>query len=209
MKLTKQTHAHLVLEQEGQKLIIDPGSFTKELGDITDVAAVVVTHSHPDHFNEAHLAAIHQVNPDASLFTTAEVAEKISWATVVKAGDQYDIGAFHLDFYGDQHAAIHASVPVPHNIGVVANGDLYYPGDSFTNPLAPVHTLAVPGNAPWARVGEAMDFIHIIGAGRVFPTHDGLLNDGGHTVYNSALKSATEASGGVFSYLQPGESIDL
>jgi L-ascorbate metabolism protein UlaG (beta-lactamase superfamily) len=34
MKLTKYTHACIVLEEQGEKLVIDPGGFTPEFGDV-------------------------------------------------------------------------------------------------------------------------------------------------------------------------------
>jgi len=90
MKITKYEHACMVAEEAGKKLVIDPGEFTPDFGDATDVAAVVITHVHGDHFSKEHLQTIIDKNPDVQLFTTAEVAEALPDAkitvTTPKAG---------------------------------------------------------------------------------------------------------------------------
>src|SRR3954471_7560361 len=104
MKLTKYEHACVVLEEQGKRLIIDPGEFTAAFGGTDNVVAVVVTHIHGDHFSQEHLDAIVAANPEVIVFTTPEVAQH--WAdphaTSVKAGDEQPVGLFNLRFYGEQ-----------------------------------------------------------------------------------------------------------
>jgi L-ascorbate metabolism protein UlaG (beta-lactamase superfamily) len=209
MKLTKHPHAHLTLEQANQKLIIDPGIFSADLGDIANVTAIIVTHSHADHLDADHITQIQAANPSVQLFTTADVAELLDGATVVQHGERITVGAFELRFYGQEHASIHESVAVPDNIGVLVNDTLYYPGDAFTIPEGTVKVLAVPGNAPWATVGQAMDFIVALKPDIAFPTHNALLSEAGHQVYNTHLDNISKESGTEFHFLQPGDSIEI
>jgi L-ascorbate metabolism protein UlaG (beta-lactamase superfamily) len=209
MKITKHPHAHLAITEAGQQLIIDPGMFSAKLGDIANVVAVVVTHNHADHFSAEHLKAIQAASPGVKIFATPEVADEFPAAIVVAHGEQVDVGPFSLAFFGSDHAAIHSSVPVPHNIGVFVNNLLFYPGDAFTVPVEHVQILAVPGNAPWATVGEAMDYIASLRPAIAFPTHNGLLSDAGSAVYNMHLSNISKKSGTEFRSLRPGESIEL
>lgn len=211
MKLTKYEHACVVLEEGDQKLVIDPGSFTPTFGKPKKIAAVVITHIHADHFDPGHIDTIVKHNPDVQIFTTAGVAEKLSEvaAIVVEPDSEATVGPFTLRFLGELHRLIHPSLPRPQNTGVMVNDIFFYPGDSFTPPDRQVRVLAVPGNAPWASVGESMDYIAAVKPQLCFPTHDGLLADNGHLVYNASLEHICKAHNVAFRFLRPGESMDI
>jgi L-ascorbate metabolism protein UlaG (beta-lactamase superfamily) len=211
MKLTKYTHACIVLEEQGSKLVIDPGSFTPEFGSLEGIVAVVVTHVHPDHYNADHLKAIFAANPDAQLYTTSEVATKFDQPNVhtVSPGQTIQAGPFTLEFFGTMHQEIHSSLPRPHNSGVLVNGMFFYPGDSFVEPPQPVRVLAIPSNAPWASVGQSMDYLAVVKPDIAIPTHNGLLSAEGQMVYNASLEHAASLCGTDFKYLTPGESTEF
>ena len=67
MKLTKYEHACFTLETAGEVLVVDPGSFTDDFVVTDNIAAIVVTHEHADHFDPDKLAAIYAKNPNLSL----------------------------------------------------------------------------------------------------------------------------------------------
>jgi L-ascorbate metabolism protein UlaG (beta-lactamase superfamily) len=211
MRLTKYGHACIVLEEQGKKIVIDPGEFTPEFGDLKDIIAVVVTHVHGDHLSSEHLEAIVKANPDVSVFTTAEAAKE--WdgrqAKIVKAGQTEVVGPFTMNFYGELHNAVHKDWPQNQNIGVMVNGTFYYPGDSFTLPNRSVKVLAVPAGAPWLKTGEAIDFIREIKPGRFFRSHDGLWNKNGLTTIDSWFGKASEKFGPDYTALEPGQSIEI
>jgi len=211
VKLTKYEHACLVLEDNGAKVVIDPGVFTKEFGNLDAIVAVVVTHVHGDHYAPKHLDAILEANPDALIFTTRDVADEYKHdnVQVVSDGDHIAIETFTLQFVGEDHTVIHDSLPTPLNTGVLINEQFYYPGDSFTLPGKPIKILAVPANAPWATVGQSMDFISEGAPELCFPTHNGLLSETGHLVYNDSLNHICQQADIEFKALQPGESLDV
>lgn len=211
MKITKYEHACLVLEEQGKKLVIDPGAFTKSFGPADNVAAVVVTHVHPDHFDPGHLCKILDSNPDVTIFTTSDVAEQFQKpnVSVVREGDKFEAGPFRLEFNGTHHAVIHPDWPYPQNVGVRVNSKFYYPGDSFTPPNGDVETLAVPANAPWMKVSEAIDFVAKVKPKQCFPTHNGLLAEAGLATYNKWLNEICQKEGIGLTYLKPGESLEV
>lgn len=212
MKLTKLEHSALLLENTGQRLFIDPGSFTTPLTDTAGTVAVVITHEHPDHWTPEQLDRIVAMNPAVRIFGPAGVAAAAPNhdITVVKAGDVIDTGPFTLQFFGEKHAVIHESIPVIDNIGVLVNNELYYAGDSFTIPEGiQVSTLAVPAAAPWMKISEAMDYVLALKPKRSFPTHEMVLSRAGKDLSNARLKAATEQAGGEFYSLEPHESLDL
>jgi L-ascorbate metabolism protein UlaG (beta-lactamase superfamily) len=211
MKLTKYTHACIVLEENGTRLVIDPGVFTPDFGPADNIAAVVVTHAHADHCSPEHLQAIFAANPEAILFTTQDVAAQFSQlhSVAVHDGQEAAVGPFKLAFSGELHARLPQNTPVMDNTAVCVNDSFFYPGDSYTPPKQPVDVLAVPANAPWMRAEESMEYITQCRPERCIPTHNGLLSEAGHAVYNGILQQAAKTAGVTFLALKPGDSIEL
>lgn len=212
MKVTKQEHSCLIIENAGRGLIVDPGSFTTLLVGLSDVVAVVITHEHQDHWTADQLERILARNPDARIFGPAGVAAAASAFAVetVEPGDTVEVEPFTLRFFGGQHAVIHSSIPVVDNVGVLINDELYYAGDSFTVPDGvEVSTLAVPAGAPWLKIGEVMDYVAAVAPKRSFPVHEMVLSAAGKAMSNGRIELVTKAGGGEFFPLEPGDSIDL
>lgn len=211
MKITKHGHACLELELEGKKALIDPGFYTEDVSALKDVVALVITHSHDDHCFEKQVAGLVAVNPGLKIFGTSEVKAKLSGfdVTTVYHGDFYQDQGFSFEFFGDMHQIIHESIPLIQNTGVMVNGKLYYPGDSYTTPDVPVEVLACPTSAPWLKIGDVMDFVAAVKPKQSFATHNALLSDLGHDLNNGRVKLVTEQFGGEFTYLKVGESLTV
>jgi L-ascorbate metabolism protein UlaG (beta-lactamase superfamily) len=210
MKVTKWQHALLQVELDGAQLIVDPG-FYSALPATQNVVAITLSHVHDDHSFLEHVEELVRRHPEALLFGTVEVRDKLSNLKVqpVYHGDRYQVGPFTLDFYGDLHQEIHRSIPIVQNFGLMVNQELYYPGDSYTIPEVSVATLACPSIAPWLRISDVMDFVEAVRPQRTFPTHNALLSDVGHQLYNSRIQELTEKQGGEFRFLTPGQSWDI
>ena len=208
MQITKLEHACLVLEQGNKRVIVDPGSYTRSVAEYENVEAVVITHMHDDHCSEAQLDAILAKNPNAAIYGTDEVCKRLeNYQTIaVHHGDFYTHPEFTLEFFGDMHAEIHRSIPLIQNCGVMVNDLLYYPGDSYTQPDRKVEFLACPTSAPWLKIGDVMDFIDAVKPSRCMPTHNVHLSAIGHELNNGRVKMVTEAGGGTFEYLLPGQT---
>lgn len=207
MQITKLEHACLILEDKGQTVVVDPGSYTRDIIGYPNVLAVVITHKHDDHCSEDQLDRILAENPTAQIFGPDDVCQRLAnYQTVaVHHGDRYRVGQFSLEFFGDMHAEIHRSIPLIQNCGVLINDKLYYPGDSYTRPDRVVQLLACPTSAPWLKIGDVMDFVAEVKPKRCFATHNVHLSDIGHELNNGRVKLVTEAGGGSFEFLTPGE----
>jgi L-ascorbate metabolism protein UlaG (beta-lactamase superfamily) len=212
MRVTKHEHSCLIVEVAGTQLVIDPGSFTTPLIDAQNVAAIVITHEHPDHWTPEHLQRILERSPEARLFAPAGViraAPPELAFTESSAGATATVGAFSLHFYGSQHAVIHSSIPVVDNVGVMVNDELFYPGDAFTVPPVPVPTLAVPSGAPWLKIAEVMDYVAEIKPKRAFPVHEMGYSVSGKNLAFSRIQAVTEQGGGEFFALEPTQWLDI
>ena len=211
MKITKFDHALLSIEIDSKIVVIDPGNYSSELPGFKNVVAICLTHIHEDHSYKPHVEKIMLENPDAQIFGPAEVAQKLGGlpVQVVYHGDHFEVSGFELDFSGDLHEQIHRSIPLIQNTGVTVNRTLYYPGDSYTIPENKVKVLACPTSAPWIKIADVMDFIAAVKPETLFPTHNALLSDNGHELYNHRISEVTKENGGNFVSLKPGQSLEV
>jgi len=213
MNVTKFEHSCMVVSKGSAKLVIDPGMFLATLPESSGVVAIVLTHEHADHFSADRVEGLLEMNPDARVFGPQGVADAAAASgidvEVVHDGDRIEVEPFELRFFGEKHNVIHSSIPVIDNVGVLVDGEFYYPGDSYTEPGVDVELLAAPVGAPWLKIGEAMDYVLAVKPRRAFPVHDMTLSVAGKKMQSDRLQWATEQNGGAFTVLEPGESIDL
>lgn len=211
MEVTKLEHACQVVTEGTARLVLDPGGFTRPV-DVTGVVAVVVTHEHPDHVTAEQVQRILDRNPGAVVIGPAGVgralAESGFTVDVVTDGDHRTVGPFTLSFHGTRHNVIHSSVPVVDNTGVLVNGRLFHPGDSYTVPDVPVEVLAAPVGAPWLKVAEMMDHVLAVAPRLAYPVHEATLSDVGLDMHTGRLREAVERSGSLV-VLRSGESLTI
>ncbi|GAA1183472.1 MBL fold metallo-hydrolase [Streptomyces hebeiensis] len=210
MRFTKKTHACVRLEKDGRTLVIDPGAFTEE--NATDGAdAILITHEHPDHFDEGRLRAGLDARPGAELWTLRSVAERVSAAYpgrvhTVGEGDTFSAAGFDVRVYGQLHAVIHPDLPRVTNVGYLVDGSLFHPGDALTVPGHPVETLLLPLQAPWSKISEVIEYVREVKPVRTYDVHDALLTELARPVYDTHLGNL---SGAEHHRLAPGGSADL
>src|SRR3954468_11905061 len=77
MLLTKYTHACVRLENDGEVLVIDPGSFSEIEEALQGAGTVLVTHEHADHVDLDRLPAILAASDSTQLYAPAAVAEQL------------------------------------------------------------------------------------------------------------------------------------
>ncbi|EPH42613.1 putative UPF0173 protein [Streptomyces aurantiacus JA 4570] len=210
IKLTKKSHACVRLEKDGRLLVIDPGGFSEDDA-AAGADAVLVTHEHPDHFDEGRLRAALEANPAAEIWTLASVADQITAAFpgrvhTVGHGDTFTAAGFDVQVHGELHAVIHPDLPRVTNVGFLVDGAVFHPGDAFTVPEQPVDTLMVPVMAPWNKISEVIDYVREVKPRRAYDIHDALLTDLARPVYDGHIG---RLGGTEHVRLTPGESAGL
>ena len=191
MQLTKQGHSCVRLAEDGPALVIDPGGFTEPEA-VAGAAAVLITHEHPDHFDEGHVRAALDADPGVEVWTLASVAAQLAAAYpgrvhTVGHGDTFTAAGFEVQVHGELHAVIHPDIPRITNIGFLVAGTVFHPGDALTVPDQPIETLLLPINAPWNKAGELVDYVREVRPARVIDIHDGLLANPGLAIYGRVI----------------------
>lgn len=209
MEIIKYEHACFAVKKNDQIVVVDPGGFTSDFIAPENVVAVVITHQHPDHFDQDQINSIFAKNNEVILFGPDSVIDQIEIENkqIVQAGDRVVAGVFDLEFFGGDHAIIHASYPEVKNIGVLINDLIYYPGDSFTLPDRPIDTLALPASAPWLKISDAMDFLTLVQPRFAFPTHDAILSESGKSLVDRMLGETAKSAGIEYRRLNEVENI--
>ncbi|MDJ0381827.1 MBL fold metallo-hydrolase [Streptomyces sp. G-G2] len=210
MKLTKRLHSCVQVDQDGRTLVIDPGVFSEPDAGL-GADALLVTHEHPDHFDEGRLRAALDANPAAALWTLRSVADRLAPAYpgrvhTVGHGDAFTAAGFDVQVHGELHAEIHPDMPRVTNVGYLVEGSLFHPGDALTVPGVPVDTLLLPVHAPWNKISEVIDYVREVAPREAVDIHDAYLADIARPIYDGVLGSLGRAP---HRRLTAGDSTDL
>jgi L-ascorbate metabolism protein UlaG (beta-lactamase superfamily) len=189
MQLTHFGHSCLQADFGGTSLLFDPGVFSHGFEGITGLAAILITHQHPDHVDTNRLPALVEANPGAALYADPQTAAQLGdpWRAV-QPGDNLAIDGLRVRSGGGVHAIIHPEIPAINNISyLVGDGGhaarLMHPGDSLYIPGEPVDVLALPAAAPWLKISEAVEYLRAVNPERAIPIHQGIVNPIAYNLY--------------------------
>ena len=212
MELTKQGHACVVLSNDDQRIVVDPGGFTDPVA-LEGATAVLITHEHPDHFEPQRLRAALDADPALEVWTNKSVAAQLeglgSRVHVVGHGDAVSVAGLDVHVHGELHAEIHRDIPRIANVGFLIGGLVFHPGDALTVPDEPVATLLLPLHAPWSKVAEVIDYVRAVDADQAYAVHDALLSDAGLGVVGGLLGARGPGTPTPYSRLAPGDSVEV
>ncbi|OOQ59244.1 MBL fold metallo-hydrolase [Mucilaginibacter pedocola] len=183
MKISKYIHSCLLFEQDGHKLLFDPGSFTFADGTLkpevfADVDSIVITHIHADHLDVDNLKKIVALS-GANIYTNMEVG-----TTIQKSGLNYNlieegvytVGPFKLEAIPVVHEPL-LNAPIPQMTGFLINDKVLHPVDSMEDKLATnyagVELLLLVTMAPFTNELRVASFADKIKPKRILPVHDG------------------------------------
>jgi L-ascorbate metabolism protein UlaG (beta-lactamase superfamily) len=192
MQITKLGHCCLLIETKGKRILTDPGSFTIDAQTkLTDIDYILYTHEHQDHFHIESLKVILEKNPNIHIFSIDSVSKLLDEQgithTQVNNGQNILLGEVKVSGIGEKHAQMHSSIPLSANMGYMIDERLWYPGDSFTNPMQAVEILALPVSGPWMKLSDAIDCALTIKPKIAFPVHDAIRFGSAHTLTNKIL----------------------
>jgi L-ascorbate metabolism protein UlaG (beta-lactamase superfamily) len=170
LTITKYIHACLLVETPQVTGLFDPGSFSGDALDLSQLVKLdhlIITHEHPDHFDFELVKSVIDKFPQAKITTTENVARQLA-STGIKAttgpGD-------NIELFAANHEDMSPIGSPPPNIGVHYADVISHPGDSHHfSEIRPI--LALPVTAPWGSMIAAVRLALKLKPRFVVPIHD-------------------------------------
>jgi len=175
MKITKYPQSCMIIENNGERIIIDPGSlvFPKfSLESLLPISVILITHEHSDHADSSLIANLLQVKAVpviANDSTQAKLGDVVT--QIVKDGDTLEIGGFKIIAKELPHVDMIDGSKGPKNTGYIINDVFFHPGDGITIQGLNVNTAAVPIAGPDISFRDVYGFIKDVKAKKVIPMH--------------------------------------
>jgi L-ascorbate metabolism protein UlaG (beta-lactamase superfamily) len=191
VSITKLVHACLLVEANGRRILLDPGSFSWsderfEASMVEGVDRILITHEHADHVSVDFVKAALERSNDALVETTPALQAILAEQGIEAVAEGTP-----------QFAAPHERIPTgpgPQNVGFHVEGVLSHPGDSHsfveTTPI-----LAMPFAAPWGSLTAGADRARLVRPRHVIPIHDWFLSEGGRTFMYRLARLALDQDG--------------
>lgn len=178
MHITKYAHACLLVEKEGVKVLVDPGSWN-ELPDATGLSAILLTHEHMDHYDPLQVKTLLATNPSAQVITHPGLVKKLAADGIenviaIEPKAPILVDGLAIESFGTEHAAIYKTSPC-RNTGFLIGEELYVPGDAVHDvPSKRFRILALPTGGPWVKLSEVVDYAKKVKPKVAFPIHDAM-----------------------------------
>jgi len=203
--ITKLVHACLLVENQGKRILIDPGSFSwnderLDLSMVEGVDRILITHEHGDHVSPDFVRAVLERSNDACVETTASLAALLTTEGI----EAVTTGTV-------QFVAPHERLPSrpgPQNVGFHVEGVLSHPGDSHSF-VETMPILAMPFVAPWGSATNGVDRSRLVKPKVVIPIHDWFLSEGGKSFTYGLVESALAEDGIDFVNIENFTSVTL
>ncbi|MBI1984549.1 MAG: MBL fold metallo-hydrolase [Candidatus Wildermuthbacteria bacterium] len=209
MKISKYVHSCLLVEEHGTVALIDPGNYTAQanvldLESIAKLDYLVITHEHADHMDIPLIKKISVKFPGLQIMSNSSVKSILEKeGLIVLTGGNEDIALKEIP----HEAVFGVSSPVK-NVLAKVFGKLMHPGDSFQFGSS-AEILALPVQAPWGHLTEAMEKAVQVKPKAVIPIHDWHWNEEARKNFFERISQYLQQHGIAFYPLEGDETIEI
>jgi L-ascorbate metabolism protein UlaG (beta-lactamase superfamily) len=175
MKVTKYPQSCLVIEKDGKRLVIDPGSLVSaayKSSDLLPVDLILITHEHIDHVDPAlldEMLATKKVPVYGNESTAKALGNRVT--NIIKDGEMVSDEGFSITARELPHVLMVNGSEGPQNTGFVIDGTFFHSGDGIELDGLTVDTAAIPIAGPDISPKDVYSFIKQLGCHTVIPIH--------------------------------------
>ncbi len=208
MQVSKHIHSCLLIKEKGKAVLIDPGCYSIEgkgvsADNIDKLDYLLITHEHADHFDIPFIKELIQKFPSLTLISNEAVQSKLSTENVKAQleGDKFIevVDAPHEHVFG---------APQFQNTLFNVYSQLTHPGDNLHfNKTCKI--LALPVQAPWGSLTQAVEKAIEVKPEIVIPIHDWHWNEQAREAFYIRLKDYFSQHDIKFLGLQTGEVVEV
>ncbi len=217
MIIKKFQHSCILVEENGKKLLIDPGSFTfidrlLNPDDIGPVDGLLITHAHPDHYDMDAIKEFMKMRK-MEIVTNDTMSEGLKLAGIehrrMEPEEKTTVAGFKIRAIKAPHGTFPGVTVYPTNYAYVVNDTLLHPGDSFQVPQVDVKAVCVPTGGPWLKMQEYIDFAKAMKPKVAIPIHDGMFKDFAVEFPYNTAKQVLAKEGIEFKPLKLRETLEI
>lgn len=175
MKITKYPQSCLIIEQQGKRLVIDPGALVSDkytAQELSPVDAILITHEHGDH---ADPALIRELAGESGVPVIANQGAKNILGDlvtqVVSDNDTFEVAGMHIVARELPHCLMVDGSAGPQNTGYVVDDVFFHAGDGINLDNLQVQSAAIPIAGPDISARDVFDFIKQLQCTMVVPIH--------------------------------------
>lgn len=206
MEVTKYIHSCLLVKAEGKTILIDPGEFTYnsktlDINAIAQLDYLLITHEHADHMHLPFIKDILGRFPNLKILTNSSVKNLLAKEEISSGTESSEL----ISIESVPHEKVFGIDP-PENVLFAIGKDLTHPGDSF-HFSSSTRVLALPLQAPWGTLTEAVELAESLKPQIVLPIHDWHWNDQARDSFYKRLEGYFENKEIRFIPLKTGETV--
>ncbi len=175
MKITKYPQSCLLIEQNGKRVLIDPGSLVPQLYKATDllpIDGILITHEHVDHADPEFIKSL--INdtsiPVVGNQSTAKLLGSLI-TLVIENGNELELAGFTVKAFELPHCKLVNGSLGPQNTGYIINKTFFHPGDGIEVKDLTVDSTAVPIAGPDISPHDVFQFVKELGCHTAIPIH--------------------------------------
>lgn len=209
MKITKYLHSCILLEEGERTILIDPGNNAYEekifpFENIVNLDYIFITHEHMDHMHLPFIKELLVKFPQVQIVTNDQAIETLKKGGVSSTSVIPDFVSAQLI----PHEQVFGMGHMCENSEFTFMNLLTHPGDSFHSKKT-AKIFALPLQAPWGDVTEAITLVENIMPEIVIPIHDWHWKDKVRLMIYARVESYLKSKNITFIPLETGRSVEI
>ena len=195
MRVTKFSHACLLVEHEESKMLIDPGVFSwqeheADLAQLDKLDFILINHLHPDHMHLPLIKTLIDNSPKVRLIAASDAVSKLAQEGIEASKN----GEANIKLEEHPHAELWGDMPTPRNVQFTLFDELTHVGDTH-DVVGTADVLAMPVYAPWGSTKNAIQSILAAKPKKVIPIHDWFWSKPGKKWHYDLLENNLKPAG--------------